>query len=364
MSHSFLSPSKAGTWVKCPASLSLTSDIPKKNSSAALDGVAAHQVAASLILGEVVKEGDFTECLVNVTDEMLEAATMYADYVKQHGVYIPAFGDIAVEEHIECKSVHPNCHGTCDAFCINGDTDKTLLHVFDFKFGWSPVEAFENWQCICYASGILDYHTEIENVKIHIVQPRVANPIKTWTVTVDELNNYAAVLNFFARIATGSEPFTRAGLHCKNCANLEHCSTSTNFIRSVLDYVGYGNSVHEMTAKEVSTEITILREAYKLIEYRLDACEEYAKSIIKSGSFVPGYDIQPTSSRLKWNIKPDEVAALGSLLETNLVDSLKVKTPTQAKRLIDEKIVNSYSSRVQTGTKLVSVNPRKIFGGK
>src|SRR4029077_9129710 len=52
--HAACSPSSAAMWLACPASVTLTRDIPRTSSKYAREGTAAHHVAEKILRGDVV----------------------------------------------------------------------------------------------------------------------------------------------------------------------------------------------------------------------------------------------------------------------------------------------------------------------
>src|SRR6266567_2526608 len=52
-SHAACSPSSAAMWLACPASVTLTKDIPRPSSKFAREGTAAHAVAEMILGGDV-----------------------------------------------------------------------------------------------------------------------------------------------------------------------------------------------------------------------------------------------------------------------------------------------------------------------
>ena len=87
--HADLSPSSAGRWMKCAGSVVLSQGIEDKGSEYALEGTAAHDVAAMCLtsgadaaayVGRLI-DAKGTE--VPVTEDMAENVQVYVDAVRQ-----------------------------------------------------------------------------------------------------------------------------------------------------------------------------------------------------------------------------------------------------------------------------------------
>src|SRR5579863_10074613 len=161
-----LSPSHAPRRMACPGSYKLESQVPKDSSDYAQEGILAHKIAA-----DILRYGEYTLSDNTGTEEMFEGAKLYEGFVRSTITEYP----IHIEELLDISSIHPDCRGTPDAW---GRRNLFELHVFDYKFGHSFVEVYENWQLIEYAAGILQ-KLGIDGIKdqntfvnMHIIQPR------------------------------------------------------------------------------------------------------------------------------------------------------------------------------------------------
>jgi hypothetical protein len=82
-----------------------------------------------------------------ITDDMVESAALYVNYIRQFG------GQHYYELPIAMTSVSNRVlKGTADCIIIDGD----LMRVIDLKNGRSPVEVKRNWQLIGYALAAID----------------------------------------------------------------------------------------------------------------------------------------------------------------------------------------------------------------
>lgn len=194
--HALLSASSAKKWLHCTPSAVLEDDIPDTESPYAAEGTLAHS------LGELKLTKLFTD--KNMSDrtykgrlkkiqadpayqpEMEGYTDEYVDYVSQIAFGFPTTPFVAVEKRLDYSPWAPEGFGTGDCIIICGKQ----LHVIDFKYGRGiPVSAEGNPQMALYGLGA---HNEfgaifgIEEVHLHIVQPRIPN-YSTWTTTLQEL---------------------------------------------------------------------------------------------------------------------------------------------------------------------------------
>ena len=197
--HALLSPSSAARWMRCPASVVVTRDMPEDSSPYAIEGTCAHRLAELLLNGA---DGFPAEEAANVIaagvdpDSLVEPVRVYVDYVRSLG------SEIVTEVSLDISLItkEPEARGTSDAVVFS----EGVLHVCDLKFGkGEPVSAEENPQLAIYAGAALaafNFLGEIREVCMHIVQPRL-NSISVWRVSVDELMTFLAYV-------------TRAGARC------------------------------------------------------------------------------------------------------------------------------------------------------
>ncbi|MCP4345130.1 MAG: DUF2800 domain-containing protein, partial [Desulfobacterales bacterium] len=126
--------SGAGRWVKCVASAIEEDRYPTLPASETTEeGLTAHAEAAI--------------CLRNEKDSSDPFIQEYIDAVRAYGK----------KPEIEGKVTWKGLTGYVDAWLI----DNGCLHIWDFKFGYTLVEAEENWQLICYAAAILATLTKL-----------------------------------------------------------------------------------------------------------------------------------------------------------------------------------------------------------
>lgn len=351
MSHSVLAPSSAAVWGRpdgCPGSVRLkleTEVDPNEDRSAADEGTAAHEVAAILAKGEKhPKEllGSTAENGVMITQEMLDAALEYSAYVR--GVRIANGGfEISTEMQIQIPAVHSECFGTVDCF---GTTNDGTLHVFDFKYGFGFVDAYENRQLLCYASGIVSLR-QPKQIVLHIIQPRSYHPEGTkrlWVLSLKQFRKYERELSDAAHIALGPQPITRTGDHCKYCEARYLCKAAIAAALTYYEIVDECTPV-EMSNDAMGLQLLIVQRAKRQIEYLETAYAERLKSKIREGESVASWRMAEKTGNLAWDIPYDQIVDLGKSVGKDLAQK-KPLTPKQAIDAgVSEEMVKALSSR-------------------
>ena len=376
--HSIIAPSSAGVWGKpggCTGYVGMSAAYPElEDSTASAEGTASHEIAEILIqcgAGMHVTDSIRKDIVGNAasngiifTDEMFDAAWVYADDVTRES---KARGVTPHTEHrIVAPYIHAESFGTLDSFLY--DETQYELIVWDYKYGFGIVEAFENWQAINYLAGLLDelgIGGDVDQhitVRIRIAQPRAFHrdgQIREWTIQASDLRGYFNVLSNNAHIALGSEATTHTGDHCRYCEALHACPAALKAGLSLFEVTGVPLPV-ELTPENMGVQLSIIQRARKQLEYLESAFEEQVKSSIRSGKSVPGWGVVGSYGREKWAKPIDEIISLGDMMGQDLRKPLDAITPAQAKKLgIDGALISAYSERPNTGLKLEADNKNK-----
>ncbi len=383
MSHSVIPPSSAHIWGAsdgCTGWVPMSQQYPEtEDSQPAIEGTASHEIAAELLnarsralMGGLTRDhfvGKPASNGVIYTGEMFDAAEIYAndviDLMRERAVF---GGDhLGIEQRIESKRVHDLSFGTIDCFLYDQKTGD--LYLWDYKYGYEIVEAFENWQLINYAAGILDMlelnglHTQYIKIHFRIAQPRAFHRdgmIRNWTLPATDLRGYINTLHTNAHVAlSSSDAMCQSGSHCKHCTARHACDAA----------LSAGIRLYEVAAKPVPIVLTpkalgvqyaIVKRALKQLEYLQSGFEEQVKSSIRSGVNIPGWIVEESVGRERWTKPIPEIITLGSMLNVDLKKPDEAITPNQARKLgIDDDVITAYSEKPRTGLKVVSDNGNK-----
>lgn len=370
MTHALLAPSSAHRWVKCQGSITLSQGIDVDETEEAREGSAAHWVAEQIlrsyqsdtgIYGQDHFVGKPAPNGVIVTDEMIDAAMTYVDEVlkvcQQHGL----LSQLQIESMVQIPLVSKHCFGTPDSNIYHAQA-KTL-YLFDFKYGHGRVSAYENWQLLCYAIGILNdqgFQNDGTKIVMRVVQPRCYDgqgPVTEWDLTAVELRGYMNKLNYAAQVAlspTGGNCTT--GEHCSNCPAASLCTALLNATSEIVDRTDL--ALPTISSNEaLGYELTVLLRAEKLLKARREAKEVELEQRLRTGHLVPGWGLEPKYGNRQWLVPKQEVLAVASLLGLNLLAEPELLSPAKAdqyckKNNVDPAVISSYYGSAQSGVKL------------
>lgn len=229
--HALLSPSGAVRWMTCAGSLAMEAREKGTTSEYADEGTAAHEVAKWCLTQDkdaYAFQGRRIEIVNGVYysgtgplppnlwlrdkeppirrvfefDEDMASATQ--DYVNAVRA-LASNGEMLIEQKLPIGHLtgEEGATGTSDAVVLAASDDELI--IADLKFGRGvKVFAERNPQAMIYALGALEEYAllaEWKNVRIIISQPRM-NHLDEWTCTVDELREFAKVVDDRAKLAT------------------------------------------------------------------------------------------------------------------------------------------------------------------
>jgi len=387
--HSIIPPSSAKIWGApggCTGWVVMSQMYPETEpNEEAIEGEASHEIGEKLIRYNAVgkisgnKASDFTgktaENGVIFTDEMFEAAEIYAndvaDVMRSAGVFGgPCLG---IEQRIEAKKIHDLSFGTTDAFIFDRTTGH--LYIWDYKFGYEIVEAFENWQAINYLAGIfellgLDNGIADQHITVHIriVQPRAHHRdgvIREWVTTGSDLRAHFNTLEMNAAEALGPNAKCRSGSHCRHCTARANCEAALTAGMRLYEVVTKPVPL-ELSPLAAGVQLSMIKRARKQLEYLESGFEEQIKGKIRKGITFPNWSVEQGMGRERWAKPVAEVIALGSLYGKDLKKPDDVITPNQArKKGMDADVIKSYSEKPKTGMILVEDNgdkAKRLFG--
>lgn len=369
-----LRPSKAGTWgseAGCTGSINMQMMFPQTSNPAAAEGVGSHEVAVDLFKYMVTCGNDKCTAHRNATvgtilenkaicsDEMWDCAFIYAQDVASIMRKTHVFGgpNLAVEQHLKIPQVHSECAGTPD--CWLYDSRERVLYIWDYKFGRVRVDAFKNWQIMCYLAGVIPLlgvgPADAIDVHIRLVQPRVprsGGAVDEWVTTSTGLQKYFSTLKKNAIDALSPDALCHSGNHCRYCNARHACQAAKH---SAMEGITYASSPmpENITPEGLGTELLILERAHEAIEYRETGVRQQIEALIRRGERVAGYALEPGTGSLKWAHDHTSILELGTQFGHDLQKHDCAMTPRQAiKAGMPEAIVQMYSERIHGKTKL------------
>ena len=372
-------PSNADRWGAkngCRGNPQMLTQVPVTSSPYADEGRAAHELAARLaeasisgMLPEKNRPLTVGYPLPNgtiCTDEMFDAVEVYVldilGVIEKVGL---AYG--GVETPLEMPTILPGMMGTVDRWIY--DPASHTLYVWDFKYGRSLIEVFENLQLVLYAIGVIhkiSVPLDDLTIDLRIAQPRGFHKdgtVRSWVTDSKGIDPLAVQLRQAAQAANTQGAPTTSGPYCKNCDAVSLCPSAQQFGLLAMEYSNLPIPV-EMDGATLGTYLTLIKRAKKSLEDIDTGLSAQAKTMIKLGESVTGFGVEPTYHNLDWTAGPSTVKVLEGLFNRKLFND-KPLTPTQAlKEGIPAGIIEAYSDRKRSGEKLVAddgTEARRIF---
>lgn len=327
-----LQPSRAGRWSVCSGSVYLESFAPNEANQASLEGDAIHAVGAHWLDSRTGPDRAFLGAAapggIVYTGEMLDVAAEYVEAVR--AANLPVF----VEAKLDCRTIHPNCRGTPDAFYYHIDT--RTVYIWDLKTGWGIVETEGNAQLLVYLVGIVDWIARERLPRPNrfaatIVQPRPWHPdgpVRTWLFGYPELEALMLPLQTAAYAAFQPEPPLCTGPQCANCDGITWCPAARENVGRTQDTTGRAMP-DRLPPDALATEILALRSALGVLKPRLEALEAQATSLLKHGGQVPGFRLAPGRGKRVWTISETTLAMLGQAAGIDVYEH-KLISPAKA----------------------------------
>lgn len=381
MGHHFLAPSAAHIWGKpggCRYAPTLQAMNPEREESeAAREGTAAHEPASEAAMLSLRAQpmpdrvGQAASNGVLITREMQEGAELYAEDVRGEAIKRGVFGSDSVkaEQRVMSPRIHPLNGGTPDLWLH--DARGRELIVWDYKFGFRIVDAFENWQLMNYAALILDElgidgATEQQyTVTLKVVQPRAyrrGGPVDSWTVRATDLRPYFNDLAQGAAETVKDDPPARPGTHCLDCSGRHACEALRRAAASAMQY-SQSPASDNLPGPALGLELELLRTARDLIEARRNGLEQEAAARIARDEVVPGWTVGPRYGRTAWK-DPQQAIGIGTAYGVDLRKNEPI-TPAQAKKAgLPDDVVQNFTYRPAGGVKLQPVKSndvKKVF---
>lgn len=353
LDHAFLAPSSAGIWGPggCPASPTVEDSYPEQeDSEKAREGTAAHWVASERLCDRPVTVGDIAPNGVPVDQDMIDGTDDYVADIE--GTEAAASGSslAQIETRVNIPSVSSYNEGTPDAYLV--DYERRTVHIWDFKYGRRYVDVFENWQLIDYLIGVVDT-LGLDNSALQrwqfaltLYQPRNYHPSGTaryWELDGEQLIEYRERLREAADEATAPNAPMRTGAHCRDCRGRADC-VALHLAGGIAIDVAHAPQLFTLPPAQLGQQLTLVEDAIKRLGALKTGLEEQALATIREGRDVPGWKAEHTKGRTKWNVPVEEVVALGSMYDVDLLKPPEPITPVQARKLgVDEAVIDAMS---------------------
>ena len=281
-----------------------------------------------------------------------------------------------VENSLDCDFIAPGQTCRVDAFSFTPDD----VVVWEGKYGYSVVEAFENEQLYINAYAVvLTYDIpDSAYVRLRVVQPRAYHgegPVREWIIRVDALRN--EIMNRIvpaAQAALSGTGTCNTGSWCNQCPARRACEALNRACGASLDLQHREPTAIPLSGPNLATELRLLKRGAEYIKLHLTALEKQAEYELRTGTVIPGFTLKSSGrGTLRWAdwVTPKDIKELGDTFEVDLGVELGVKllTPKQAtdafnRSGIDSTVINEYCERIPASAKLTETEDiSRIFKG-
>ena len=343
----YMRPSSAPTWIPCPAAPVVTANLPEQATQYTIEGQQAHALAADAlndsptrpdVIGELKAQGVDTDAVLMEIDP-------YIQYVRQHSS--DAGDQLYIEEELSLSDVtgEEGAFGTSDAVIIRAD--GTLI-IADLKYGKGvKVEADHNWQLLCYAVAAYNAYSafeDITSVTLAIIQPRLDH-VSEWTLTVEELEGYAADIQEAGRRVLDNlkRDLSELEYHptpegCRWCRMKGNClALSRACLRVGGAELLASDAVRSSKYCLDPEDVAKVLDALPQIQTWLDAVKDYAESRLLKGETIPGYKlVAGRAGARSWDGDKADAVMLKAKVKADYRYTKKVITPAQAEKLMKQ----------------------------
>lgn len=338
--HAFFPPSSAEQWANCAGAARAIAENPQPETPQSREGTAAHWVGSETLetggddcgvyLGKKAPNG------VVIDEKMVDGAQVYVDDVLAVCDAHNARHLLRVEQRVHMPNIDPhgNNWGTFDASLFL--RDKGLLFLWDYKHGFSEVQAVDNLQLADYAEGIVEAEgidgLAMQHITLdaRVVQPfayRAGGPVVAWVATLSDLRVFWNLL----ATAIGKSyqnPTLSTGYHCRHCPAVGKCAATRKARYNFVEVIDHPYEMDEMDGHDLAVELDTLDKAVAVAKKRADAIRDELTHRVSEGDVGSGMTLETTQGREEWTAEPPVVVALASQFGVDARHA-GLKTPNQ-----------------------------------
>jgi hypothetical protein len=326
--HAVLSASSSARWLKCPPSAVAATMYPNTATEYTKEGTLAHEVAEAIASGRTPSDR------LLITQEMIDCARAYADYIQE--LITDENAVVLLEQRLDLTPWVPEGFGTGDCIIIQGNR----LDVVDYKYGKGvAVSAVDNSQMRLYALGALNEFGEIyeiHEVGMHIFQPRINN-ISVDVLRIDDLIFWGEGVKPIAKLAAEGKGDACSGEHCRFCPHAGSCPTLAGDCMKVVNITGGKAAVPTLAPWMVAD---ILKQEGTISAW-LKAVKDRALTQMLNGEEIPGFKVVEGRASREWE---NTDATFGVLLgagydEDQILTKPELLSPAAMEKAIGKKKV-------------------------
>ena len=334
----------------CTPSARLEEGFPDASSEAAAEGTLAHELAElkvrnyfySVEFGKRKLTAAINKLKKDHADlwqeEMMGYTDDYLEFIRSVALALPSAPYVAIEKQVDLTAYIPDGFGTADCILIHGDT----IHVIDFKYGKNPngrVSAEHNPQMQLYALGAYEAYKmlyPIKQVRLSIVQPRLADGMTTWETTLEDLLAFGQVVKEKAALAIeGKGAYAPSEKTCRYCKARGTCRARAEENVRLAFADGFQKKPPLISNEELGE---YLRQGTDIARWLSDL-QEIALRECLAGNEVPGWKaVEGRGSRDWTNLDK----AFSHLVEVGIPEAIlweqKPVTPAALEKALGKKV--------------------------
>jgi Protein of unknown function (DUF2800) len=302
--HAKYSSSGAHRDLACPGNKRLCADMPERpDSEASEEGTQAHQALQNALLG-------LPNWQAGVPSEIVEAVGVVLDYVE--GIHIHRAGNklvMMVEQYNKFpQHVVPEDDAAGIADLVIYDPTEFTAWSIEFKYGMIPVDERRNPQLLFNACAAL-WLRPIEKLICTVVQPRVTfHPrgiVREWEATVLDMIDFTAEYSRAIEYCERPDAPLIPGPHCRYCAAEVACSVrEQNALAVAFGRPATAPQLDGFVPPDPKTltldRLAYIRQHASALREWLKAVDDYAFTLARSGTSIPGEKLVEAQAARKW----------------------------------------------------------------
>ncbi len=370
--HAEFGASSAERWLACPGSVQLSRKVPEQSdSSFAKEGTQAHECLEFILRNRANSGKAVVMARARYPEAMIIHAEMALRVVEADMVKHPT-AILLIEERADLPVSHPGQGGTIDVAAVE---EFGWLIVTDYKYGAGiPVDVKENAQLIYYALCIAHkYDYNFTKVKLRVIQPRAqidGEFVREWVTDIDTLLRWRVRFESGIKAALKPKPIMNSGEHCRFCRGALICKEvgKKAFKAAQLDF----DSFNDAGTAIVPTDLPALPSPEKVAQYLaalprirkwMESVEEYAFTLARKGTRIPGYKLVEKKGQRRWLQTANVEKFARQKFGDEAFTAPEIKSPAQVEKIggaVAKKFVKEWSTNVSSGLTLVrDSDPRR-----
>lgn len=357
--HAKYSPSQLSRIIACPGSVFMSEGIEQLPTSPyAAEGTMLHSYMEQYIDSNTMPKVR-TDYKV-----LLERCMDYLTSIRDNNSAI-------FTEMYMISAVETDVAGTADVVLINPTT--SAAHIVDWKFGGGVhVAVLDNPQFLAYAWLLLEKFPSINQVTVHVAQPRLDN-FDYQTVTREYIDNwYKSVLSPALRTAERTDnPVLRPSLEaCRWCRANAVCPARRAQVdqQAAEAFALYADTQAQRVDPEQIAEFYVKIPS---LENAIKAVKDYVRTqcYLKGENAIPGYKVVQGRGSRKWAVSTDRVIDFmekngidaGELFESDIKSVAAVEKLAKSLKT-DPDFRKLYHTEYGAASVVPSSDPRKAIG--